>query len=122
MSFQTEFEFTLPRGYVDSHGNLHRHGLMRMATAMDEIVPLRDHRVQANQAYLVIILFSRVVVRLGELPAVTVETIENLFAADLTYLQNLYRQINENGTSKLSVPCSACEAQVEIDLTSLGGT
>ncbi len=92
---QTEFEFTLPRGYVDSGGALHRNGTMRLATAMDEIAPLRDPRVKANPAYLVIILLARVITRLGSLEAIDTSVIENLFAADLAFLQDLYRKIND---------------------------
>lgn len=122
MSLQTEFEFTLPRGYVDGDGNLHREGVMRLATAMDEITPLRDLRVRSNQAYLVIILLSRVMVRLGSLPQVTTGVIENLFAADLAYLQAFYRQINEQGTSRITVACPECNARHEVDLADLGGS
>jgi hypothetical protein len=121
MSLQTEFEFTLPRGYVDQSGNLHRQGVMRLATAMDEIAPLRDPRVRNNQAYLVIILLARVVTQLGTLPAVDTGVIENLFAADLAYLQALYRRINEEGTSLMPVTCPECQARFEVDLASLGG-
>ena len=121
MSLQTEFEFTLPRGYVDRDGNLHREGVMRLATAMDEIAPLRDLRVRSNQAYLVIILLSRVIVKLGTLSQVTSGVIENLFAADLAYLQAFYRQINEQGASTLSLSCPECNAQFELDLADLGG-
>jgi hypothetical protein len=120
MSLQTEFEFTLPRGYVDQEGNLHRRGIMRLATAMDEIAPLRDLRVRSNQAYLVIILLSRVVVRLGSLTQITTGIIENLFAADLAYLQAFYRQINEQGASSIKVTCPECKTEFEVDLASLG--
>lgn len=121
MSLQTEYEFTLPHGYIDPDGNLHRHGIMRLATAMDEIVPLRDLRVRSNQAYLVIILLSRVIVKLGTLPSVNTGVIENLFAADLAYLQAFYRQINEQGTSLIQVACPECQAKFEVDLANLGG-
>src|SRR5919205_1435009 len=96
---QTQFNFTLPRGYVDEGGTLHREGTMRLATAADEIVPLRDPRVSANQAYLVIILLSRVITRLGTLPEGSINPglVERLFSADLAYLQDFYRRINENG-------------------------
>ncbi len=117
---QTEFEFTLPRGYVDQHGTLHRTGRMRLATAMDEIEPLRDPRVRNNQAYLVVLLLTRVITQLGSLPMVTTHEIENLFTADLTYLQQLYRQINETGTSIVTVTCPQCSSDVEVDLSSLG--
>jgi len=121
MGLQTEYEFTLPRGYVDRDGNLHRRGVMRLATAMDEIVPLRDMRVRSNQAYMVIMLLSRVIVKLGTLSEVNTGVIEGLFAADLAYLQAFYRQINEQGTTLVQVTCPECRAQVEVDLASLGG-
>lgn len=121
MALQTEFEFTLPRGYVDSEGNLHKHGRMRVATAMDEIVPLRDLRVKSNQAYLAVILLSRVITKLGSLQEVNTGIVENLFSADFAYLQDFYRQINENGTSKISVTCPECNKKVEVDLGQLGG-
>ena len=119
---QTEFEFTLPRGYVDDDGNLHRKGKMRLATAMDEIAPLRDPRVRQNQAYLVIILLSRVVTRLGSIEQVTPHEIENLFTGDLAFLQRLYRQVNEQGSSTVAVQCPQCSSQVEVDIASLGGS
>ncbi len=93
--FQTEFEFTLPKGYLDSDGNLHRKGVMRLSKAMDEIVPLRDPRVKSNPAYATIIILSRVITRLGALEEVTPAVIEDLFACDLNYLHQFYRQINE---------------------------
>lgn len=92
--FQTEFEFTLPCGYLDAHGTLHKEGVMRRATAADEILPLRDPRVQGNEAYLIVILLSRVITRLGEVEAINTKVIENLFATDLAFLQRLYNQVN----------------------------
>ncbi len=121
MSLQTQFEFTLPHGYVDEAGTVHKHGVMRMATAMDEIVPLRDLRVHSNQAYLVIVLLARVITKLGTLPEVNTGVIENLFAGDLAYLQAFYRQINEAGSSVLPVTCPECRAKFDVDLSSLGG-
>jgi hypothetical protein len=94
---QTEFDFVLPRGYVAPDGSLHRKGRMRLATAMDEIAPLRDPRVKANQAYLVIILLARVITRLGEVEVIDTGVVENLFSADLSFLQDFYRKINEIG-------------------------
>jgi hypothetical protein len=91
---QTEYAFTLPIGYQDESGTLHREGTMRLATAADEILPLKDPRVQANEAYLIVILLSRVVVRLGAVPQITPKVVENLYAADLGYLQELYNRIN----------------------------
>jgi hypothetical protein len=93
--FQTEFEFTLPKGYLDGEGNLHRKGTMRLATAMDEIAPMRDPRVKTNPAYATIIILARVITRLGALTEVSPTTVEDLFAQDLNYLQTLYRQVNE---------------------------
>jgi len=122
MSLQTEFEFTLPRGYLDREGNLQRDGRMRLATALDEIAPLRDPRVHNNQAYLVIILMSRVITRLGTLPSVTPEIVENFFAADMAYLQALYRRINEEGVTTIPVSCPQCQTKFEVDLASLGGS
>ena len=121
MSLQTEFEFTLPRGYLDQDGQVHRQGRMRLATAMDEIAPLRDPRVHSNQAYLVILLLARVITQLGTLTAVTTDVIENLFAADLAYLQAFYRRINEEGQTTIPVACPQCQTQFEVDLASLGG-
>jgi hypothetical protein len=120
MTLQTQYEFTLPRGYVDGQGKVHRKGIMRLATAMDEIEPLRDLRVRANQAYLTVILLARVVVRLGDLPSVSTTVIENLFAGDLAYLQAFYRQINEEGVTLLSITCAACQQKMEVDLAALG--
>ncbi|MBH8560931.1 hypothetical protein I8748_01830 [Nostoc sp. CENA67] len=92
---QTEFEFTLPKGYLDADGNLHRKGIMRLSRAIDEIVPLRDPRVKSNPAYATIIILSRVITRLGALEEITPAVVENFFACDLSYLQQFYRQINE---------------------------
>ena len=93
--FQTEFEFTLPKGYFDGDGNLHRQGTMRLAKAMDEIVPLRDPRVKANPAYATVLILARVVTQLGAVESVTPRVIENLYAIDLNYLYDLYREVNE---------------------------
>jgi hypothetical protein len=97
MAFQTEFEFTLPKGYVDQEGTLHKTGVMRLATAADEILPQKDPRVQANPAYLVIIVLARVVTRLGDVTNITTKTIEDLFSADLAFLQEFFNGINETG-------------------------
>ncbi len=109
MNLQTEFEFRLPRGYVDRDGSLHRDGIMRLATAKDEILPLQDPRVQRNEAYLIIILLSRVITRLGEVPDVNPGVVENLFASDLAYLQDFYNAINTEGHPPLEVEEGARE-------------
>lgn len=90
----TEVPFTLPIGYRDADGTLHKDGVMRLATAGDEILPLKDHRVQSNPAYLIIIVLSRVIVRLGTLDMINTKIVEDLFAADFAYLQELYKTIN----------------------------
>lgn len=118
MAFKTEFAFNLPRGYVDKEsGTVHRAGIMRLATARDEIVPLQDYRVQSNRAYLVIVLLSRVITKLGDLEYVSVETIENLFSTDLAYLQEFYRRINEEGMPQLHLGCPSCGHEFDIDMT-----
>jgi len=121
MTIQTEFEFTLPVGYVDREGNVHKEGTMRLATAMDEITPLSDLRVQSNEAYLVIVLLARVITSLGSLRQVNTSVIENLFAADLAYLQEFYRQINETGKTSRAVLCPHCGGEFEVDLAKLAG-
>lgn len=120
MAFQTEYEFTLPKGYVDDEGNLNKKGVMRLSTAADEILPMKDPRVQSNPAYLTVILLSRVITRLGSLQAINTKTIESLFASDLSYLQEFYRRINENGTSKTKATCPKCEHQFEFEGEPLG--
>jgi hypothetical protein len=117
---QTEFPFMLPRGYLDSEGNLHREGTMRLSTAFDEVAPMKDPRVQTNPGYLVIILLSRVVTRLGDLTHINPKVMEGLFSADLAFLQDFYRRINENGHSRLGVNCPHCEAKFEVEINSMG--
>ncbi len=117
---QTEFPFTLPRGYVDAEGDQHRDGVMRLATAQDEVAPLKDPRVQSNPGYLVIILLARVVSRLGTVPSVNPHVIEGLYTADLAYLEDLYRTVNENGHSRLAVDCPHCEGRFEVEMNGLG--
>ncbi len=122
MALQTEFSFTLPKGYVDSEGNMHREGIMRLATAKDEIAPLQDYRVQANRAYLVIILLSRVITKLGTIRMVNPNIIEDMFSSDLAYLQEFYRKINEEGAANIKVTCPACKHEFDVDMgTGLGG-
>jgi hypothetical protein len=118
---QTEFPFSLPRGYVDGDGDQHREGAMRLATALDEVLPLKDPRVQSNPGYLVIILLARVTTRLGSLPDVNPKVIEGLYTADLAYLEDLYRTINENGHSRLGVTCPHCDGAFEVETSGLGG-
>ena len=108
MVFETEFAFELPKGYVDENGTLHRHGTMRLATAADEILPMRDPRVQQNPGYLTIILLARVITRLGEVKAMDTRIIEKLFTADLAFLQDMYQRINQVEAPAISVTCPKC--------------
>lgn len=117
---QTEYPFTLPLGYVDAEGNLHRDGVMRLATAFDEIAPLKDPRVHSNSAYLLIILLARVITKLGNLEQINPKVIENLYAADLAYLQDLYRRLNEQGNMLIHTRCPHCEKEFEVELDTLG--
>ena len=117
MAFKTEFHFKLPRGYVDEQGEVHRDGVMRLATARDEIIPLQDYRVQSNRAYLVIVLLSRVITKLGAHSHITADTIEGLFSTDLAYLQEFYRKINEEGGApKHHVACPKCGNEMDVDM------
>lgn len=115
MALQTEYEFTLPKGYIDEEGNVHKTGVMRLATAADEILPQKDPRVQSNPAYLTLILLSRVVTKLGSLSDVNPRVIEELFLEDLTYLQELYQRVNGNGELTLKAKCSNCGEEVKVN-------
>jgi hypothetical protein len=121
---RTEFAFELPRGFVDGDGTLHRKGIMRLATARDEILPLRDPRVRDNESYLTVLLLSRVVTQLGDLREVTPGTIEGLFASDLAFLQDLYRRVNQEGHTQAAVTCPECKHEFAVDVTGdgLGGS
>ncbi|MEO6797941.1 MAG: hypothetical protein ABI401_05980 [Candidatus Dormibacter sp.] len=123
-TLHTEFGFVLPRGYVDQSGTVHREGVMRLATARDEILPQRDPRVRENEAYLTVLLLSRVVTRLGSVPQVTSGTIEGLFASDLAFLQDLYKRINQEGHTQAAVTCPDCKHQFTVDMAGdrLGGS
>ena len=114
---RTEYPFTLPRGYVDAAGNVHREGAMRLATARDEIEPLRSAEVKQNEAYLSVLLLSRVVTRIGEVTDVTPDLVEGLFAADFDHLQRLYERLNTDVESVGAVTCPSCAESFEVDLT-----
>jgi hypothetical protein len=113
---QTEFAFELPRGFVDNDGRVHRHGVMRLATARDEILPLRDPRVRDNEAYLTILLLARVVSKLGDLDEVHPGIVERFFATDLAFLQDLYRRINQEGHTHAAVTCPSCGHDFQVDV------
>lgn len=118
---QTEHDFTLPMGYLDKDGTLHRDGVMRLATAADEILPMRDPRVQKNAAYLAVILLSRVVARIGPIQPVTPNVIEGLFAADLAYLQSLYNEVNRVD-ERSTVVCPQCQHAFALEDALAGGS
>lgn len=113
---RTEFDFVLPRGYVDDDGAVHRNGTMRLATARDELLPLYDGRVKERPEYLSVVLLARVLTRLGTLDKVTDWTIEHLFASDLAFLQDLYRRVNQEGHTRAVVDCPECRTQFTVDL------
>lgn len=117
---RTEFAFTLPHGLADQEGTLHRDGAMRLATAMDEIEPLKDPRVRANPGYLVIILLARVITQLGAIEHINTRTIENLYAVDLAYLQDFYQRVNSSGHTQLQVTCPHCDGEFDVEAASLG--
>jgi Phage tail assembly chaperone proteins, E, or 41 or 14 len=116
---RTEFTFTLPRGYVDGQGTVHREGTMRLATARDEIEPLRDSAVRQNEAYLAVLLLARVVTRIGEVTEITPELVETLYAADFDHLQRLYERLNTDGEAVGAVTCPHCAQAFEVDLTDI---
>ncbi len=118
---QTLFDFQLPSGYVDPEtGTLHREGSMRLATAADEILPMKDPRVQSNPAYLSVILLSRVITRLGSLKMINPGVIEGLFASDFAFLQSLYNRINQNGKATKEVKCPDCKRVFPVEVYSPG--
>lgn len=115
-ALRTEFTFELPVGFVDREGAVHKTGTMRLATARDEIQPLSDPRVRANEAYLTVILLARVVTQLGTLERIDPSVIEGLFATDLAFLQDLYRRVNQEGHTQASVTCPHCEHEFTVDV------
>ena len=118
--FETEVKFELPKGYVDKEGKVHKKGVMRLANAADEIVPLNDPRVKMKPGYLSILLLERVVTKLGDLKTVDAHVIENLFTADMAYLQNLYQTINAVDPPTATVTCPKCQHQFGYELPFFG--
>ncbi|MGC0375320.1 hypothetical protein [Streptomyces sp. SAI-229] len=114
---RTEFEFELPRGYVDDEGTVHRHGTMRLATARDELRPQIDLRVKENPAYLSVVLLSQVITRLGSVTDVHAGVVERMYATDVAFLQDFYRRINSEGHTRAAVTCPHCEGAFEVDLS-----
>jgi hypothetical protein len=121
---RTEFEFELPRGYVDGSGTVHRRGVMRLATARDELLPLHDDRVRENPAYLTVVLLARVIERLGTITDIHAGIVEKIFASDLAFLQDVYRRINQEGHTRAAIVCPACEHHFSVDVAGgrLGGS
>jgi hypothetical protein len=115
-ALRTEFSFMLPRGYVDESGTVHRSGVMRLATARDELVPLRDDRVRENPPYLSVVLLARVITRLGTINDIHAGIVEELFASDLAFLQDLYKRVNAEGHTRAAVTCPSCRHDFDIDL------
>ncbi|BBM87992.1 phage tail assembly protein [Candidatus Uabimicrobium amorphum] len=120
MDIATQFEFSLPMGYVDSQGVVHKNGIMRLATAADEIFPTKDAKVKSNPSYLPIALLSRVIVRLGSIEEINTDIIENLFTKDFAYLQDLYNRLNEHGEDAFRTKCPNCNARIKVEVPSLG--
>jgi hypothetical protein len=116
---QTEIAFTLPRGYLDANGTVHREGVMRLATARDEIEPLRSAEVRDNQAYLGVLLLARTIVRIGGVTDITPGLVEGLFAADFDHLQRLYERVNSDDEAVGIVSCPSCEERFEVDMTDI---
>jgi hypothetical protein len=115
-ALRTEYPFTLPRGYVDQHGRRHRDGVMRLATARDELTTQNDPRAQQNPAYLTVLLLERTITRLGEVQNIDTFVVENLFASDLAFLQDLYRRINQDGHTEVAVACPNCAQEFAVDI------
>jgi hypothetical protein len=118
--FQTEHSFTLPKGYITEDGALHREGVMRLARAADEILPLADPRVEKNPAYLVVLLLSRVILKLGTVRQITPKTIEELFSEDLAYLQLFFNEINGMGRRRIGSKCPKCGHEYSVEPPPLG--
>jgi hypothetical protein len=115
-ALRTEFPFVLPRGYVDDAGTVHRTGSMRLATARDELVPLRDDRVRENPAYLSVVLLARVITRIGTITDVHAGLVEDFFASDLAFLQDLYRRVNAEGHTRAAATCPECGHEFGVDI------
>ena len=115
-TLRTAVEFTLPLGYVDAAGRVHRSGVMRLATAIDEVQPLQDPRVHSNQAYVSILVLSRVLTSLGSISPVPPSVVEGLFSADFAYLQDLYMRVNEPGGTLAETQCPACGSRFAVDV------
>ncbi|BBD61858.1 hypothetical protein NIES2109_46930 [Nostoc sp. HK-01] len=119
-NIQTEFNFTLPRGLLDADGNLHRQGVMRLATAKDEIIVQKNRAAQENTAYAAIAILSQVITCLGDLTTITPDLLENLFSRDLAYLREFYNRINQQGDAEIPVQCPQCQTNFQVELALSG--
>jgi hypothetical protein len=119
-NIQTEFDFTLPRGLLDAEGNLHRQGVMRLATAKDEIIVQKNRAAEGNKVYAAIAILSQVIIRLGNITEITPDLLENLFSRDLAYLREFYNRINQHGDANIPVQCPQCQANFQVELTLAG--
>lgn len=116
----TEFSFTLPRGYIDATERVHRHGVMRLATAKDEIMVQQERIVQENSAYGALVMLSRVISRLGSLNSVTPEQLEGLVLQDISYLREFYNRVNQQGNTHIPTQCPHCDAEFNMRLELAG--
>lgn len=119
-TLSTQLSFTLPRGLVDNSGVAHRQGIMRLATARDELVAYKHRHVQAYPEYLMLVLLSQVVIQLGTLESVSPDDLENLLTQDLAYLRELYNRMNQTGSAQLPVQCPQCSHQFQTELVLSG--
>ena len=113
---ETVYEFTLPRGYMDASGGIHKNGKMRLATAGDEISATHDPRVMSNPSYLTVVVLSKVITELEGVTGVTASLIEQLFTADLAYLQDMYQRINDIEPPVMRTVCPDCGREIEVPL------
>lgn len=120
MTMQTEVAFTLPRGYLDESGQIHQHGRMRLALSIDEVQTMNDPRVQSNEAYLPILLLSRVITQLGSITAVTPHLLERMFASDMAYLQDLYMHLNNGEKLMIGAQCPSCSQRFQVQVSPVG--
>jgi hypothetical protein len=120
MSAMTQFEFQLPKGLVDERGDRYQTGVMRLATARDEILLQKNRQAQDNAAYGALVMLAQVIVKLGDRTEITPEFLENLFTLDLAYLREFYNRINQEGDATIPVSCPACRQQFRTELALAG--
>lgn len=119
-ALRTEFDFTLPRGLIDSQNRVHRHGVMRLATAKDEIFVQKQRKVQDNPAYAVLVMLSQVITRLGSLNSVSPDLLEELVILDIAYLREFYNQVNQQGNAYIPAHCPNCNTQFKVEIELAG--